>query len=135
MTKEFDDVRSGFGENIEDKNASKLWLLKNPISRAGLDSNCKIPKESVTKLITIEIEKIGQKLLDKTLNEFVAASSIKLREWLYIFKIKIRQKFLDKELNEFVDALTIKSREKFSHLPSDELSSQFLNSLPDVLEM
>ena len=82
MKKEFNDVKNGIRENIEDEDANKLELLKNIIGRVGFDSNYKIPKQLVTKLTTKEIEKTRQTLLDNTLNELVSTSTTKSREIL-----------------------------------------------------
>ena len=52
MLTEFNDIRDNLAEEGEQPN----FLLENPINKVGFLNNCKIPKQSVTKTLTIELE-------------------------------------------------------------------------------
>ena len=61
-------------------------LLDNPLSKYGFHQNCKTPKHSVEKTLTIELEEKRQKMPEKNMTSFVAASEIKSCERMSYLK-------------------------------------------------
>ena len=77
---------------------SHVNLLANSLTKAGFNSQCKLIKNSVTKMLTIEIEQTRFQDLEKRIGTVVATSNINPRERLSFLQT-------DSLSNQFITAL------------------------------
>jgi len=109
-------------DELEDDLIDETHLIKNTISKAGFEPNCKIPSTSVTKAITIEIETMRSQILKKKLGTFVATSNITPHERLvYLQTDSFSSQFityLPDMLGIISDSVFIGSFHQFLGLPS-----------------